>query len=83
MYNMFELVKRIMRMREFGLLSKWIEDLTPDIHQCKGSSKITDEGLEPLPLKGLSGSFFILCIGFLTSMVLLFCEKTSKIAHFF
>lgn len=68
-----------MKMVESGILHKWFKDGgLPKVEECLSNTKIksdqTAEGREPLSLKGFTGAFMILFVGFSISLTVFFIE---------
>lgn len=62
--------KRLMRMREAGLISKWYKDSSPDVHQCiqKKKDDSDQSNVSPLKLYSLLGAFLFLFIGYVAAL---------------
>ena len=59
-------------MREAGLLTYWYLKGVPDVHQCSNTKKKgTIDDMNPVSLKGLTGAFFVLILGY--AMAVLWC----------
>ena len=71
---------RIIKLRDSGLLMKWISDFIPNAHQCldTGKSKTQREqlakGVESLALSRLTGAFALLLIGFLAALLIFIAQ---------
>lgn len=67
-----------MRLLETGLFGKWFEQGLSKVKECMSSTKTkkdqTAEGRERLPLKGLTGTFIILSVGTLMSLIFFVLE---------
>ena len=62
-------------MREAGLLSKWYQENSPDVHQCvNDNSKKEPDPIEPLTIKHLSVAFIILLLGYAIALPFFFIE---------
>ena len=68
-----------MKLREYGLLSKWQKNYSPDIHQCRDTKSSTDD-FKPLELTRLMGAFAVLFIGYVVAFVVLIGQKIN--VHF-
>lgn len=69
---------RIMQMREAGLTDLWNKKFQPDARKCLvklKASKMKKQADKQLGLGNLIGSFVVLAIGFLVSLVVFVSEK--------
>ena len=67
-----------MLIREVGLLNKWTNDYTPNLHQCvhggNNVHKTIEEGTA-LTIQQLFGAFALLIIGLFVSLVVFIVEN--------
>lgn len=63
-------------MREAGLLTYWYLKGVPDVHQCINTNKKGSiDDMKPLSLKGLTGAFFALILGYAVAVLWILAEK--------
>ena len=70
-----------MRMRENGLIKKWVGDFRADARQCvqkRRNSEIHPDDMSPLPLPAFAGAFAVLLIGILFSLIVIAGEYVLK-----
>ncbi len=67
-----------MRISEAGLMSQWTKRNIPDVHQClitkKKRSRIIEDSLT-VSLRGMSGAFVVLLVGFALSVIVFIGER--------
>ena len=66
-------------MREAGLIQKWAKENTADPRQCTDQRKKNDgSDISPLSLKNLTGAFFVIFIGYFTSLTSFILEHLTR-----
>ena len=78
---LFYLLSRILRLKEAGLIDKWVSLYIPKDTKCSSKQKNNgnkgkkEEPYKPLSLSNLNGTFIVLLTGYSLAFVILLVEK--------